>query len=70
MSNRGKLTFQSNYHQLDDYDYDRRLRKRKARLVAATEDAFDHVRRLNDQKSKSKNLWKSQNKASSDGQQK
>ena len=47
--------FQSNYYQLDpeSLDYDRRVRKRRARLVAATEEAFENVRRVNDVASKS-----------------
>ena len=42
--------FQSNYYQLDpdSLDYDRRVRKRRARLLAATEEAFESVRRVND----------------------
>ncbi len=36
----------------DEVDHERRLRRRRARLVAAAEDAFDQVKRLNDGRSK------------------
>ena len=34
----------------DEMDWERRVRKRKTRLISATEDAFAHIRRLNEQK--------------------
>jgi vang-like len=33
----------------EEHEYERRVRKRRARLVAATEDAFTHIRRLQDE---------------------
>lgn len=33
----------------EEHEYDRRVRKRRARLVAATEEAFTHIRRLQDE---------------------
>ena len=38
----------------EESEYERRLRKRRARLITATEDAFAHIKKLNDQRSKSK----------------
>ncbi len=47
----------SNYYSserlYEEVDQDRRLRRRRARLVAAAEDAFAHVKRLHDGRSKS-----------------
>ena len=37
----------------EELDYERRLKKRKARLVTSTEEAFAQLKRLNDQRSKS-----------------
>jgi hypothetical protein len=34
----------------DELDWERRVRKRKARLVTATEEAFAHIRRMHEQK--------------------
>ena len=34
----------------DEIDWERRVRKRKARLLTATEDAFAHIRRLHETK--------------------
>ncbi len=31
----------------EEYEYERRLRKRRARLLTATEDAFTHIKRIN-----------------------
>lgn len=31
----------------EEHDYERRVKKRRARLVTATEDAFTHVKRIN-----------------------
>lgn len=31
----------------EEYEYERRVRKRKARLITATEEAFAHIRRVN-----------------------
>ena len=31
----------------EEYEYERRLRKRRARLLTATEDAFTHIKRVN-----------------------
>lgn len=39
---------------LEDQEYERRLKKRKARLVLSTEEAFAQIKRLNDGQSKSK----------------
>ena len=36
----------------EEFDYERRLKKRRARLVTATEEAFDHVKRLNEERLK------------------
>jgi len=36
----------------EEFDYDRRLKKRRARLITATEEAFEHVRRLNEERMK------------------
>ncbi|XP_039247608.1 vang-like protein 2 isoform X2 [Styela clava] len=33
----------------EEAEYERRIRKRRARLIAATEDAFTHIRRANEQ---------------------
>lgn len=43
----------------EEYEHDRRLRKRRARLVLAAEDAFAHVKRLNDGRSKSESNFPS-----------
>ena len=40
----------------EEMEYERRLKKRKMRLMTATDDAFAHIKRLNDQKSKSKSF--------------
>eukprot|EP00095_Tigriopus_kingsejongensis_P001103 maker-scaffold497_size155254-snap-gene-0.11 protein:Tk01103 transcript:maker-scaffold497_size155254-snap-gene-0.11-mRNA-1 annotation:"vang-like protein 1" len=46
----------SNYHLsekfFEDQEYERRLKKRKARLILATEEAFAQIKRLNDGQSK------------------
>ena len=47
----GNGNYSDRYH--DEVDYERRVRRRRARLVAAAEDAFQQVKRLNDQRSKS-----------------
>lgn len=31
----------------EEHDYERRVKKRRARLVTATEEAFTHVKRIN-----------------------
>ena len=38
----------------EEFEYERRLKKRKSRLIAATEEAFAHIKRLHDEKSKSR----------------
>ena len=30
----------------EEYEYDRKLKKRKARLVSAAEEAFTHIKRM------------------------
>ena len=42
----------SNDRFYEEFDYDRRLKKRRARLITATEEAFEHVRRLNEERMK------------------
>lgn len=32
----------------EEHEYDRRVRKRKARLITAAEEAFTHIRRLHE----------------------
>ncbi|CAG2115107.1 unnamed protein product [Medioppia subpectinata] len=34
----------------EEHEYDRRVRKRRARLVTATEDAFTHIKRIQDER--------------------
>ncbi|CAG2161140.1 unnamed protein product [Oppiella nova] len=34
----------------EEHEYDRRVRKRRARLITATEDAFTHIRRMQDER--------------------
>lgn len=38
----------------EEYEYERRLKKRKLRLLAATEEAFVHLRKLTEEKLASK----------------
>lgn len=38
----------------EEHDYERRVKKRKARLVTATEEAFTHVKRINHDPGKKK----------------
>ena len=33
----------------EEHEYERRVRKRRARLIAATEEAFTHIKRLQDE---------------------
>lgn len=33
----------------EEHEYERRVRKRKARLVSAAEDAFTHIKRMHDE---------------------
>ncbi len=45
----GKGDHHHHHHQhllLDELDHDRKVRKRRARLVAAAEEAFTHIRRI------------------------
>ena len=39
--------FNANDRFYEEYEYERRLRKRRARLLTSTEDAFTHIRRIN-----------------------
>lgn len=41
--------FSANDRFYEEYEYERRLRKRRARLVTTTEEAFMHVRRIQDE---------------------
>ena len=38
----------------EEYEYERRLKKRKLRLLAATEDAFLHLRKITEERLSSK----------------
>jgi len=40
----------------EEYEYERRLKKRRARLIVATEEAFSHIRRVNSENSKGPSL--------------
>jgi len=39
-------------HNYEEFDFDRRLKRRKSRLLAATEDAFALVKRMNEERIK------------------
>ena len=42
----------------EEYEYDRRLKKRKAKLITATEEAFAHIKRMSTDQMKGKpNLY-------------
>ncbi|ODN01316.1 Vang-like protein 2 [Orchesella cincta] len=49
MSRRGSSHNERFY---EEHEYERRVRKRRARLVAATEEAFTHIKRLQDEQGK------------------
>lgn len=51
MSRRGSSHNERFY---EEHEYERRVRKRRARLVAATEEAFTHIKRLQDEQGKGK----------------
>ncbi len=63
-SKRGKqqdLTTPDHHRFLEEYDHERKVRKRKARLLTATEEAFTHIRRLREnQNTTSKHIRTSQ----------
>lgn len=43
----------------EEHEYERRVKKRRARLVTAAEEAFTHIKRLhNDQGNESKKVFK------------
>ena len=42
-----KKDFSHNERFYEEYEYERRLKKRRARLIATTEEAFAHINRLN-----------------------
>lgn len=48
MSRRGSSHNERFY---EEHEYERRVRKRRARLIAATEEAFTHIKRLQDEQS-------------------
>ena len=48
----------SNDRFYEEMDYDRRLKKRQARLITATEESFEHIRRLNEERMKGENTFK------------
>ena len=37
----------------EDFEHERKVKKRRARLIAATEDAFTHIKRLTESQRKS-----------------
>ncbi len=49
MSRRGSSHNERFY---EEHEYERRVRKRRARLIAATEEAFTHIKRLQDEQGK------------------
>ncbi len=54
-SKRGKdaLTTTDHHRLLEEFDHERKVRKRRARLLTAAEEAFTHIRRLNENQSMS-----------------
>ena len=42
----GGLNFNASERFYEEYDYERRLKKRKIRLITSTEEAFTHIRRM------------------------
>lgn len=47
-----KKDFSHNERFYEEYEYERRLKKRRARLITATEEAFAHIKRLNPDQTK------------------
>ena len=47
MSNVSKRGHNDRYHDVEEYE--RKVRKRRARLISATEESFTHIRRMREE---------------------